>query len=124
MLRDFITHLPPESATMTALRNARPEPERGGGDPAEAPWSQMEILIAALVDEIRCLRHDYTVTHLAKGKRKPKEPEPIPRPGLKARGAKKRKLTTEQTDILFRHINGLPQPDGVQFELIKGGGEG
>lgn len=111
---------------MTALRNARPEDSSGGGDPAEASWSQTEILLATAVDELRYARHNYTVTHLAKGKRKPKEPEPIPRPGLKpAKGQrKKRAFTPQQNDFLFRHINGLPQDPGVHLELIKGDGEG
>src|SRR5262245_41371450 len=105
---------------MTALRNERPAGEAGGGDPAQAPWSQSEMLAAELVDELRRLRHDYHAAHRAKGTKRPKAPDPIPRPGVTSRD--RGQLTAGQYDILYRHINGIPQEPGVRFELIRGGG--
>lgn len=121
LLGNLVRHLPPESATMTALRNDQPADAKGGGDPSKGRWSQAEVLLAGLLDEFRYLRHDYTSTHLAKGAKKPTAPEPIPRPGVTSSGGKRQKgLTAEQYDVLYRHINGLQQ-DGVTFKAIGKG---
>lgn len=104
----LIEHLPPESATMTALRNENPTTVREDGpDPAEGRWSQLEVLIASLVDELRYLRHDYRV---ANGDKKAKKPDPIRRPGME-NARHKSEMTPEQYDWLFRHINGIAQDD-------------
>lgn len=109
-LRVLIEHLPPESATMTALRNANPHVVRDDGpDPAEGRWSQVEMLLAALVDDVRLLRWVYLTANAGKGT-KPKQPEPISRPGVQKK-SKKSKLTPEQYDWLFRHINGIATED-------------
>jgi hypothetical protein len=107
----LIEHLPPESATMTALRNAHPESVTDEGpDPAEGRWSQPEMLLATAVDELRNLRYVYTAANAGKGK-KPSPPEPIRRPGVE-RKRPKPKLSDAQADFLWRHINGIEQdPD-------------
>lgn len=93
---------------MTALRNAHPEVvTEGGPDPAEGRWSQVEMLLAAVVDELRNLRYVYTAANSEKGKR-PDPPDPIRRPGVQPR-RKKNQLTDSQYDWLFRHINGIEQ---------------
>lgn len=123
-LRVLIQHLPPESATMTALRNDQPEqPERSGegSDPAQGRWSQGEMLLAAIADELRYLRHDYITAHTAKKSKRARPPHPIPRPGVKPR---RPKLKAAQNEFLFRHINGLEQPEHVQVAIRgpRGGG--
>lgn len=122
----LLRHLPPESATMTALRNANPDSVgEDGPDPAEGRWSQVEILLASAVDELRYLRHDYQSANTGKGRRRPKEPEPIRRPGLD-RKRRKPRFSDAQADFLWRHINGLPPDPGspVKFRVIDGGGGG
>lgn len=111
-LRVRLQHLPPESATMTALRNANPG-GLGGGDPSKGPWSQLETLIGSLVNEVRLMRHEANLSRVGKGQKAPKQPELIPLPGAesedpKKRGRQRRKpLTLEQADWLFDRINGL-----------------
>lgn len=102
----LIDHLPPESATMTAIRN---EAEKDGTlddlpdrDPAEGQWSKDQMLTATLIDEIRALRHAYTVVH--SGKNSPKAPEPVPRPGYKRR--RRSRLTPEQRMMLDPRLRG------------------
>lgn len=63
----LIRQLPPESATMAALR---------GGD-AFRGWGLDQYFLAALVDAVR--ENTYAVV-AANSKRKPKPPEPIQRP--------------------------------------------
>lgn len=118
-LRVLIQHLPPESATITAIRNATPDVMDGDSDAAEGRWSQHEMLLAALVDEARLLRWVYVASHTEKAP--PKQPEPVRRPGLD-RKARKPKLSPKQADFLFRHINGLPQDPDVHLTVIRGGG--
>jgi hypothetical protein len=113
----LIEHLPPESATMTALRNARPE-DLKGGDSSKGCWSQAEMLLAALHDEVAHLAWITAVANSGKGP-KPKKPDPIPRPGLKDTKRRRKTLSDEQYERLFAHINGLP--GGPQLTLIKGG---
>lgn len=113
----LIRYLPPESATVTALRNTQPDGMRGG-DPAEGRWSQAEMLQAATVDALQHLAWLYTCAHTPAKAPKPPKPDPIPRPGAKAAG-KQRRLSDGAYERLFNHINGLP--GGPQLQLIKGG---
>jgi hypothetical protein len=70
-----------------------PEPER---------WSRQEQLLAALVDELRALRH---VTVSVNSEHPPKwDVEPIPRPGQGKQ--KKTRISPESADFLFNLING------------------
>ncbi len=105
----LIDGLPPESATHTALRaeavRAREEAaERGEDlpgavlpDPDAQRWSKTEMLLAALIDEVRILRFVYVSAHAEKG-HKPPLPAPYPRPGVakKAARAHASSLTAEQ----------------------------
>src|SRR5690606_39513728 len=56
-LRVLIQHLPPESHTMTALRNeltpAQLAEQGNEGEPEKGRWSQLEQLVAANYDAIR-----------------------------------------------------------------------
>lgn len=119
----LIRRLPPESATMTELRNSYPESvSEDGPDPAEGQWSQAEMLLAAVVDSVRMLQWTYVSAHAGKGQR-PERPEPIPRPGT-GRAKRKPRLSDAQAEFLYRHINGLEQdPDSpIQLQVIDGGG--
>jgi hypothetical protein len=90
----FISSLPSESVTVTAMRKQMNDsgvvlPKT---DPDESPWSQNEMLLAAVIDELRQLQ--YITLSAAAGKEVGSPPEPIPRPGT----GKKRKarITAEQ----------------------------
>lgn len=109
---------------MTALRVANPgSVGEDGPDPAEGRWSQLEMLVATLVDEMRNLRYVYTTVHAGKGT-KSTPPDPIPRPGVERKKPRRSALSDAQADFLWRHINGLPpDPDSsVRFTVIDGGG--
>jgi hypothetical protein len=113
----LIRHLPPESATMTGLRNADPEVVKGG-DPREGRWSQTEMLLAEVHDQVAHLAWITTMANTSKGP-KPKKPEPLPRPGVADSKRRRKTLTDDQYERLFAHINGLP--GGPNLTLIKGG---
>ncbi|MFD5137448.1 hypothetical protein ACFWMX_14600 [Streptomyces sp. NPDC058378] len=108
-LRVLIQHLPPESATMTALRVAMPaeeyEAQARRGKPEEGRWSMTEQLLAGITDSLRRLEYILiAVNHGGKGRR-PKRPEPMRRPGV---GEPKNAaaLTDRSAETLFRLING------------------
>ncbi|MFK0182296.1 hypothetical protein ACIQVR_40800 [Streptomyces xanthochromogenes] len=108
-LRVLLQHLPPESATMTALRNELTDEELAEqadrGEPEKGRWSQQEQLLAAIADAVRNLGY-ITVLANSDGKgRKPTPPEPIRRPGAKA-PRPKAALSDEAAERLFRLING------------------
>lgn len=108
-LRVLIQHLPPESATMTGLRNAMPaeeyEQQAQGAEPEKGRWSMDQQLLAGISDALRDLQY-ITVVANSDGKgRKPKRPEPMRRPGVG--GSKKREALTDQhANFLFDMING------------------
>ncbi|MDH6625729.1 hypothetical protein M2271_003540 [Streptomyces sp. LBL] len=109
-LRIWIEHLPPESATKTALRNAIPaevlEQSTDEGRPDLAPWSGTETLLAAVKDEIRILRF----TLLAVNGNKAPEFTPTPRPGIPPKSAaQKRGLTDEQRRALDPRLRNQPK---------------
>lgn len=107
----LIEHLPPESATKTAIRNAIPleEMERttDEGRPDLAPWSGTETLLAAVKDEIRLLR----ITLLAVNGNKAPEFTPTPRPGIPPKSAHKTRqgLTDEQRRALDPRLRNQPK---------------
>ncbi|WP_329521156.1 hypothetical protein [Spirillospora sp. NBC_01491] len=98
---------------MTLLRVNRPEQVADSdADPADGQWSQLELLIAMLLDETRFTRWEAAVSRLAKGEKKPKEPEPTPRPGVTTK--RRKALPPHVAEFLFEHMNGntpaLPPP--------------
>jgi hypothetical protein len=93
----LVDHLPPEGALNTAMRNATPDEQLDvlAGDPTQAPWSPLESLMAALVDEIRTLNWMYMKVH---SKSNAQQPAPISRPGApKRRGRKLMRMSEVRT---------------------------
>lgn len=108
-LRVLIQHLPPESSTMTALRNKLSDEElteqAEKGEPEKGRWSQLEQLTASVLDAIRRLDYAYTCSHVEHKRDQPSPPEPTRRPGAKAPKPKP-KLTEASAQTLFRIISG------------------
>ncbi|WP_425837337.1 hypothetical protein [Streptomyces fractus] len=107
----LITHLPPESATKTALRNATPDDvmERASEEarPDLGQWSSVEVLLAAIKDELVRARH---VALVAAGG-KPEDFVPTPRPGIPPKSAKtsRRQLSDEQRRALDPRLRSQPK---------------
>jgi hypothetical protein len=108
-LRVLIQHLPPESATWTALRNALSDEELAEqgdkGEPEKGRWSQQEQLIAALIDATRRVEYVLTCANTEKKSQRPDPPKPVPRPGAKPLRPKA-KLSENSANVLFQLING------------------
>ncbi|WP_043468964.1 hypothetical protein [Kitasatospora sp. MBT66] len=99
-LRVLIDHLPPESFTKTALRNAAPADllakAQAQARPDLTPWSGVELLLASVLDAVRV----QTAVAVAASGGKFHEPEPTPRPGIRPRTTSRRRLTDEQRAAL------------------------
>jgi len=105
----FIEHLPPESHTMTALRNdLTPEQlaaQADKGEPEKGRWSQQEQLLAMVADRIARLEWVLLCVNIDKKSKRPDPPEPIRRPGARPRRAKAR-LNESSANRLFQLIQG------------------
>lgn len=101
----LIEKLPPEGALNTAIRNHMPEDELAGrrGDPARAPWSTVETLMAVLIDEVRMLAWSYASAH---SKGTVPKPTPISRPGAR-RSGRRRPISLETARRLDPRLRGL-----------------
>lgn len=97
---------------MTAIRVETGEQALAAGDadPADAPWSHTDMLLASVVDAIRSLQWTYLAAH---SERPPKRPEPMRRPGSLA-VRDRSTLTAAQ----YRMLTGQAPP----LYLIHGGG--
>ncbi|WAT94867.1 hypothetical protein [Streptomyces nigrescens] len=108
-LRVIIQGLPPESRTMTALRNAMPEEDLDEqaeqGKPEEGRWSQLEQLVAASCDRLARIEYVLICANTDKKSQRPDRPEPMRRPGAAPR-RKKSTLSDASTQKLFELING------------------
>lgn len=108
-LRVLIQHLPPESATWTALRNELSPAELAAqaekGRPELGRWSQLEQLIAANVDATRRVEWALWSVNIEQKSKRPDMPEPMRRPGA---GPKKTKaaLTERSANTLFELLQG------------------
>lgn len=104
-LRVLIQHLPPESATWTALRNSLSDEELAEqadkGEPEKGRWSQQEQLTAALVDATRRVEYVLICANTDSKAKRPKAPEPIRRPGGKPLRPKVQ-LTQVSAEFLFQ----------------------
>jgi hypothetical protein len=102
----LIDHLPPESATKTALRDAMPEVEEPVEPTSYGAWSQADLLLAAVADGINLLAWQQNQIH--GGPRTP-APPPIPRPGVQRRirrPSAEGRAYLEQIREQFRRMNG------------------
>lgn len=109
-LRTWIEHLPPESATKTAIRASIPqkdlEEHTDEGRPDLAPWSGTETLLAAVKDEVIKLR----LALIAVNGGKPGEFTPTPRPGIPPKRTQKyRRLTDAQRAALDPRLRNQPK---------------
>lgn len=96
----LIRHLPPQSATMTALRNTMPAEllarQSTDADPGRAPWSHDQMLSAAQLDTLRLILH---VLIAANGGKPGDPPPPTRRPGV-AGQKKRRRLSADERRAL------------------------
>ncbi|MFD4547300.1 hypothetical protein [Streptomyces sp. NPDC058466] len=108
-LRVLIQHLPPESATWTALRNGMSDDEiveqADRGEPEKGRWSQEEQLLASVLDAVRRVEYVLICANTDKKSKQPPPPEPMRRPGAKPRRPKPQ-LTDNSANVLFKLING------------------
>ncbi|MFF6847159.1 MULTISPECIES: hypothetical protein [Streptomyces] len=108
-LRVIIQGLPPESRTMTALRNAMSDEELAeqaeSGEPEEGRWSQTEQLLALVADRLARVEYVLICANTDSTSKRPQPPEPIARPGAKPPKPKP-KLSESSARALFELING------------------
>jgi hypothetical protein len=104
-LRVLIQNLPPESATWTALRNAMSDEELAEqadkGEPERSRWSQLEQLLAANLDATRRVEWVLLCSNIEPKAKRPKAPEPTPRPGAKPLRPKVQ-LSATSAEFLFQ----------------------
>lgn len=101
----LVDHLPAEGALNTAIRNATPADMLAvsAGDSAQAPWSALEMLTAALVDELRQL--NWMFASVNSGGQNIKRPELVRRPGTETQRGKL--MSIESARMLDPRLRGL-----------------
>ncbi|MFG2352576.1 hypothetical protein [Streptomyces sp. NPDC048521] len=108
-LRILIQHLPSESATWTALRNAMPEEELAKqaekGEPEKDSWSKLEQLVATVADRVARVEYVLICANTSKKSQRPDPPQPIQRPGSRPPRPKPT-LSEAGAEALFQLING------------------
>lgn len=104
-LRVLIQHLPPESATWTALRNSMSDEELAEqadkGEPEKGRWSQIEQLLAATLDATRRVEWVLLCANIESKSKRPDAPKPTPRPGAKPLRPKVQ-LSDASAEFLFQ----------------------
>lgn len=117
----LVHKLPTESALNTAVRNDTPDEALAEriGDPTKSAWSNVETLLAALIDEVRSLGWAYASTH---SDRKITKPTPIPRPGVGGK-RKLRRISIENAKLLDARLRDLSDEDAeAKFRELTGRG--
>lgn len=108
-LRVLIQHLPPESATKTALRNAAPEPDdkalAAEYRPDKGAWSSEMMLLADIKDQLVLGR---SVAIAAAGG-SPPDFQPTPRPGIPPTSTSSKRLTDEQRRAIDPRLRDQPK---------------
>ena len=94
---------------MTALRNDLSDEELAAqaeqGQPELGRWSQLEQLVASLLDATRRVEYVLICANVEKKRQRPEPPEPTRRPGAKPKRAKQ-ELSENSARALFQLING------------------
>lgn len=110
----LIEQLPPESATMTAMRNSVPEDELRAREPHPeyAAWSNLETLIALLIDEVRNFSWSFIQSRTES---KVPRPSPVRRPGIGS-DRKARIISIDTAKKLDPRLRGIPDEE-VQAKL-------
>lgn len=105
----LVSHLPPESAVNTAIRRATPEStlEDNAPDPVKVPWSAVELLMAALIDEVRHGNWIYVQAHSEGSVPKP---APIKRPGVSGK-QKLKAISLETAMKMDPRLRGLSREE-------------
>ncbi|WP_372344754.1 hypothetical protein [Streptomyces sp. KL116D] len=75
------------------------------GEPEKGRWSQLEQLVAGLDDRIASLQHITICANTDSKSKRPKAPEPIRRPGVRAVKTKQ-KISPQQAEHLWSMLNG------------------
>ncbi|WP_037576811.1 hypothetical protein [Phaeacidiphilus oryzae] len=103
----LLEFLPPESATLTAIRRALPAGERekrATADPEAGRWSQQEMLLASVIDALRRIEY-YTLR--INGAKRLEKPTPLPRPGV-ADPKRRKPIPQHAYDALWELMHGTP----------------
>lgn len=101
-LRSLVAHLPPESATISAL--APTIPVTGGSEGPPRQWSGVEHRVVDVLDAVRSMHHTLIQVN---SKSKVPAPEPIERPTFgEAVATPRRGLTAEQRARIRRRNHG------------------
>ncbi|MFF4791820.1 hypothetical protein ACFY2M_19125 [Streptomyces sp. NPDC001276] len=108
-LRVLIQHLPPESATLTALRNAMSDEELAAqaekGEPEKDRWSKLEQLVSVVADRVARVEYVLICANTDSKRKRPDPPEPIRRPGAEPPRPKP-KPSASSLNILSNLLNG------------------
>lgn len=108
--------LPGESATKTAIRDAIPDEElvkERSGQGGHGPWSHEALLLAMIADLLQHLLYGYSKVHGGK----PKDPQPIPRPGI----ARKRRGLSPEGLAYLQRLRDLHEQDAARHRNTNGG---
>ena len=76
-LGSFLSHLPKDSAFSREV------------SPETADWfgtEMVQTMLADLIDAVNALKYEEGCAHTPRGKRKPRKPDPYPRPWTRKRG--------------------------------------
>ena len=110
----LVEQLPPESAVMTAIRNLVPEDELRASEshPEFAAWSNLETLIALLIDEVRNFSWSFIQS---RSEAKVPRPDPVRRPGIGS-GRMARVVSLDAVKRMDPRLRGIPDEE-VQSKL-------
>lgn len=115
----LISALPPESLTLTELRNAAQEdpdaPAAEPVDPSSGRWSSPEMLLALLVDEVRLLRWTMIASN-AGSTAAGSPPDPVGRPGAKPR---KKRLSVKDRLRLDPRLRKKVAEEGLEIPELE-----
>jgi hypothetical protein len=106
---------------MTAIRTTVPEDEIDPGEPENAPWSTMEMLVAGLIDEVRGISWAYAQSH---SKGSVPKPEQVARPGVgRRRRRPKYPISIQKLKEMDPRLRDLPDEEAIaKYREMTGDG--